>query len=86
MLKLPGYKFSQELSSGIKTTIYRGIRVADQKPTIAKVLTPEYPPLEEIARLRSEYLITQKIKSENIVKSYALETYQNGYALILERR
>ena len=84
MLNLTGYKFTQELSSGLKTTIYRGIREADQKPAIAKVLTPEYPPLEEIARLRQEYLITQKIKSENIVKSYALEIYQNSYALILE--
>ena len=84
MLNLPGYKITQTLSSGVKTTIYRGIREADQKLAIVKVLTEEYPPLEEIARLRQEYIITQQIKSENIVKSYSLEIHQNSYALILE--
>ncbi|NER34801.1 MAG: AAA family ATPase [Oscillatoria sp. SIO1A7] len=84
MLNLPGYKITQTLSSGVKTTIYRGIREADQKLAIVKVLTEEYPPLEEIARLRQEYIITQKVKSENIVKSYSLEIHQNSYALILE--
>ena len=84
MLNLPGYKITQTLSSGVKTTIYRGIREADQKLAIVKVLTEEYPPLEEIARLRQEYIITQQIKSDNIVKSYSLEIHQNSYALILE--
>ena len=84
MISLPGYEIAEEIISGVRTTIYRGTRKRDGKPAIVKVLKSEYPTLSEIACLRQEYTIPQSLDCEGIIKTYSLETYGNGYALILE--
>ncbi len=81
---LPGYKIKEEICSGVGTVIYRGYDEQEQKSVIVKVLSSEYPTLEEIARLRQEYTIPQSLDGEGIVKPYSLEKYQNGLALISE--
>ncbi|MBD1840693.1 protein kinase [Coleofasciculus sp. FACHB-64] len=47
-------------------------------------LKAEYPTLEEISRLRHEYKILLPLDIEGVVKSLALENYNNGLALVLE--
>ena len=85
MIELAGYQVTKEITRGPNTIIYRGIRNSDQQKIIVKVLRSEYPPIEEITRLRQEYQITQILKDvEGIVKSYSLEKYQKSYALVLE--
>ena len=84
MIVLPGYQITEEILSGASTIIYRGIRERDRLPVIVKILKSEYPTLSELSRLRQEYNITQSLSCQGIVKTYSLETYQNGYALILE--
>ena len=84
MIALPGYQVTEEIASGVSTTIYRGIRERDRKPVILKVLKAEYPALEEITRLRQEYTIVREIECPGIVKVYGMEKYRQGFALILE--
>ncbi len=84
MLELPGYQITEEIKTGISTSTYRGYDEQEQKSVIVKVLSSEYPTLEEIARLRQEYTIPQSLDGQGIVKPYSLEKYQNGFALISE--
>ncbi len=82
---LPGYKLlSLPLHEGVNTVIYSGVRESDLTPVIVKTLKPEYPTIEEIARLRHEYKIVKTMNLAGIIKGYSVEKHNNGLALILE--
>jgi predicted ATPase/signal transduction histidine kinase/CheY-like chemotaxis protein/tRNA A-37 threonylcarbamoyl transferase component Bud32 len=85
MIILNGYQITKKVYSGVNTVIYRGIWQKPNLPVIVKTLKSEYPTLEQITNLRHESQIRRhSIESENIVKFYRVENYQNGIALILE--
>ncbi|GAA6617798.1 AAA family ATPase [Scytonema sp. NUACC26] len=81
---VPGYRITQEIYSGSKTLVYRGVREEDRQPIAIKFMRNEYPTLLEIAQFRNQYTITKNLNCTGIVKSYSLESYRNSYALILE--
>ncbi len=84
LFPLTGYRFTEQIYSGNKTIVCRGIREKDQKSVIIKMMRNEYPTFHEIAQFRNQYTISKNLNLPGIVKPYALETYRNGYALILE--
>ncbi|WP_017717547.1 trifunctional serine/threonine-protein kinase/ATP-binding protein/sensor histidine kinase [Kamptonema formosum] len=84
MKLLAGYRIAEQIHSSVKTLIYRGLRESDQTPVIIKVLNTEYPTLSEIVRLRNQYTIARNLEWPGIVKTFSLEPYQNGFALIQE--
>ncbi|MFB2923889.1 trifunctional serine/threonine-protein kinase/ATP-binding protein/sensor histidine kinase [Aerosakkonema funiforme] len=84
MLKLLGYELTEAIHEGVKTVIYRGLKLSSQSSVIIKTLLAEYPTLEEISRLRHEYKILAPLNIPGIAKPLALENYRNGLALILE--
>ncbi|OKH31956.1 serine/threonine protein kinase [[Phormidium ambiguum] IAM M-71] len=84
MLTLPGYQLTEAIHEGVKTVIYRGIKLPSQTSVIIKTLLAEYPTLEEISRLRHEYKIIFSLNIQGIPKAIGLENYKNGLALILE--
>ncbi|NEQ29805.1 MAG: AAA family ATPase [Leptolyngbya sp. SIO4C5] len=84
MIVLPGYDISEIINRGTRIDVYRGLRQADQQPIVAKVLKAQYPQLQDIAKLRHEYQLTNSLAIAGVVKSYTLEKYHNGLALILE--
>ncbi|NEU73480.1 AAA family ATPase [Hassallia byssoidea VB512170] len=84
LFTLSGYRFTEQIYSGSKTIVCRGIREQDQKPVIIKLMRNEYPTFNEIAQFRNQYTISKNLNLTGIVKPYGLETYRNGYALILE--
>jgi predicted ATPase/signal transduction histidine kinase len=59
MLSLPGYRITEEVHAGIKTLVYRGIRLQDQCPVILKTLRADYPSQNDLARLQHEYALTK---------------------------
>ncbi|MFQ4146742.1 protein kinase domain-containing protein [Chlorogloeopsis sp. ULAP02] len=77
------YNLVEVIYEGTSTCVYRGLRKSDQTPVIIKTLKAEYPTIEQLAQLRHEYKILQSLDIEGIVKPLALESYQNGLALIL---
>ncbi len=83
-ISLAGYNITKQIYSSSKTLVYRGFREQDQKPVIIKLMRNEYPSFSEIAQFRNQYTITQNFDFPGIVKSYSLETYRNGYALVME--
>lgn len=81
---LPGYSIIEQIYSGTRTIVYRGIRQQDQKPVIIKTMRSEYPNLHEIAQFRNQYAITKNLNLSGIVKTYSLEHYRNRYAIVME--
>src|SRR4028118_2391447 len=81
---IDAYQHIETLHEGANTVIYRLIRQAEPKRIIIKTLKTEYPTLKDIARLKHEYDIIQKLALTGIVKSYGLGNFNNRTALILE--
>ncbi|MBD2497938.1 ATP-binding sensor histidine kinase [Nostoc sp. FACHB-280] len=79
-----GYQITEQIYSGSKTLVYRGVREKDQKPVVLKLMRNEYPTFTEIAQFRNQYTITQNLEIPGIVKPYSLENYRNGYVLTME--
>ncbi|BAY34985.1 multi-sensor signal transduction multi-kinase (plasmid) [Nostoc carneum NIES-2107] len=84
MITVSGHQILETIYVGSKTVIYRGFRLGDQQPIIVKVVNNEYPTLNDIARLKHEYDITQFLNMPGIVKSYCLKNTNGSLALILE--
>ncbi|NJM69193.1 MAG: AAA family ATPase [Scytonema sp. RU_4_4] len=82
-ITISGYNLIEVIYDGTTTCIYRALRETEQTSVIIKTLKTEYPTIEQLTRLRHEYKILQPLEIEGIVKPLALESYQNGLALIL---
>jgi predicted ATPase/signal transduction histidine kinase/tRNA A-37 threonylcarbamoyl transferase component Bud32 len=83
-LTLPGYDLSEILHEGANTIIYRGVALPNALPVIIKVIKSEYPSVEDIARIKHEYKMTENLDMEGIVKVLRLETHENRLALVSE--
>nr|WP_318781210.1 AAA family ATPase [Amazonocrinis nigriterrae] len=84
MVKLTGYQILEEIHTSRRTVVYRAIREKDQKPVVIKLLQNEYPTFNELAHFRNQYTITKNLHLPGIIKTYSLENYHNGYALVME--
>ncbi|OCR02449.1 serine/threonine protein kinase, partial [Oscillatoriales cyanobacterium USR001] len=83
-VSLPGYQITEQLYTGTRTLVYRGIRTSDQHPVIIKILRNEYPNFNELVQFRNQYTIAKNLDFPHLVKPLTLETYHNSYALIME--
>ena len=81
---LPGYQITEQLYTGTRTLVYRGIRTSDQQPVAIKLLRNEYPNFNELVQFRNQYTIAKNLDFPSIVKPLTLEVYRNGYALVME--
>ncbi len=80
----PGYRLTEQIYSGSKTLVYRGIREQDQKSVVLKLMRNEYPTFAEIAQFRNQYIITKNLDLPGIIKTYSLESCRNSYVLVME--
>ncbi|MDZ8106344.1 MAG: AAA family ATPase, partial [Nostoc sp. DedQUE12a] len=83
-VNIPGYRITEELYNGSRTVVYRGYREIDSLPVVIKLLKNPYPTFNELLSFRNQYTITKNLDSPLIVQTYSLESYQNGYALVME--
>jgi serine/threonine protein kinase len=83
-VSIPGYKISEELYNGSRTLVYRGYRETDCLPVVIKLLKNPYPSFSELVQFRNQYTIAKNLNSPNIIQTYSLEPYQNGYMLVME--
>ena len=84
MLTFPNYKILTLIYESANSLVYRAIRDEDNQPVILKVLKEDYPTPEELTRYRQEYEITKNINLDGVIKTYALEKYQNTLVIVLE--
>lgn len=83
-INLPGYEITEVIDEGLSTIIYRGVSQLHKQNVILKVLAAEYPTLEQIARLKHEYILTGSLDLEGIVKVLRLENHQKRLILVLQ--
>ncbi|MBD2487686.1 ATP-binding sensor histidine kinase [Aulosira sp. FACHB-615] len=81
---IPGYELSSQLYAGSRTLVYRAIRKSDQLPVVIKLLTSQYPSFSELLQLRNQYTISKNLNIAGIIQPLSLETYNNGYILVME--
>lgn len=78
-----GYEIGEQIYNGSRTLVYRGQRLSDNQPVAIKILK-NYPTAAEVAQFQNQYVIAKNLDLPGIIKVYSLETYQNGYALVME--
>ncbi|MDF5710512.1 MAG: AAA family ATPase [Nostoc sp. S4] len=83
-INIPGYQISEELYNGSRTLVYRAIRDSDRKSVAIKLLKNPYPSFNELLSFRNQYTISKNLNVPEIIQTYSLEPYQNGYALVME--
>ncbi|WP_293342948.1 serine/threonine-protein kinase PknK [Microcoleus sp. CAWBG58] len=83
-IAIPGYRISEQLYSGTRTLVYRGFSESDNRPVVIKLLKSEYPTFTELVQFRNQYTIAKNIENSGTVKHLSLETYRNGFALVME--
>jgi len=84
MVSISGYQIKEQLYNGSRTLVYRGIREAEQKPVVIKLLKNSHPDFNELLQFRNQYTIGKNLNYSGIIQTYSLENYQNGYALVME--
>ena len=84
MVSIPGYDVSQELYNGSRTLVYRANRETDQKSVVIKLMKTAYPSFSELVQFRNQFTIAKNLNLPGIIQTYSLESYQNGYALVME--
>jgi serine/threonine protein kinase len=84
LANLPDYQITEQLYTGTRTLVYRGIRTSDQQPVVIKLLRNEYPNFNELVQFRNQYTIAKNLDFPSIIKPLTLEVNGNGYALVME--
>lgn len=84
MQHLAGYTLTEKIHENTTTLIYRGYQAENKASVVIKLLKAEYATKSELIRLRNQYVLTHHLDLAGIVKPFALEPYQKGFALILE--
>ncbi|MBW4519364.1 MAG: AAA family ATPase [Scytolyngbya sp. HA4215-MV1] len=81
---IPGYSIVEQLYVGSRTIVYRAVENSSQRPVVIKLLQQSYPTFNELLQFRNQYTIAQNLNIPGIIRSYNLEFYGNGYALVME--
>ncbi|MDJ1184653.1 EAL domain-containing protein [Roseofilum casamattae] len=84
--KISNYQALEPIYESDRTLVYRARHEERGQPVIIKLMRNEYPSLSELIQFRNQYVITRALNREieGIVKTIALERYENCYALIME--
>ena len=84
LVTLSGYHLTEQLHESDRTVVYRGRDLENEQPVVIKLMRHEYPSFSELVQFRNQYAIAKNLEIEGIVKTIALERYENRYALIME--
>ncbi|BAY62151.1 serine/threonine protein kinase with two-component sensor domain [Calothrix brevissima NIES-22] len=84
LVKIPGYRISEQLYDGSRTLVYRVVRESNSTPVVIKLLKNPYPSFSELLLFRNQYTIGKNLNSPLIIQTYSLESFQNGYMLVME--
>ncbi|HEY9672963.1 MAG TPA: AAA family ATPase [Waterburya sp.] len=83
-IRLPGYLIFNIIYNGSRTQVYRGQKESNQQPVIIKILKGEYPTFSELLHFRNQYTIGKNLDLSGVIQLYSLESYRNGFALVME--
>ncbi|MCF4966612.1 trifunctional serine/threonine-protein kinase/ATP-binding protein/sensor histidine kinase [Nostoc sp. CMAA1605] len=81
--EISGYTITEQIYQGSRTAVYRAVRESQKLPVVIKVLQQEYPTFGELVQFRNQYAIAKNLPITGIIPPLSLETFGNGYALIM---
>jgi serine/threonine protein kinase len=86
MLTIAGYEVGAPVHRSHLRSVCAAVRLADGAPVVIKTLNAEYPSRQNVAELRREFHITQRLQpAEGVIRVHALESHGNGnVAIVLE--
>jgi predicted ATPase/signal transduction histidine kinase/GAF domain-containing protein len=83
-MNIPGYQFLESIHESRRVTVIRAIRESDGKRVICKILTEEFPRIQDITRIHFEYELSQKFSLKGVVPILGFEKLSQRYILIME--
>ncbi len=83
-ISLLNYTLREQIHQGANAVLYRGTRDSDGLSVVIKLASSQYPGAQELARLRHEHSILRELDMPSVVKTYGIETFDRGVALILQ--
>lgn len=83
---IPGYRIGEAIFRSRTRAVWRAEREADGAPVVIKTVDAEYPSRQQVAVLRREFHILERLQGvDGVIRAYALEPWGNGNAaLVLE--
>jgi len=81
--EISGYTITEQLYLGSRTAVYRAVHDNQQLPVVIKVLQREYPTFGELVQFSNQYAIAKNLPIAGIIQPLNLETFGNGYALVM---
>lgn len=82
--KITGYRILETLYTGTRTLVYRALQESNNRPVVLKLLKNLNPRFQEVLQFRNQYTIAKNLPLTGIVHPYSLESYSNGYILVME--
>lgn len=61
LVKIPGYRVTEEIYNGSRTQVYRAYRETDSLPVAIKLLKNPYPSFSELLQFRNQYTIAKNL-------------------------
>ena len=85
-MDLPGYEVGETIHVSRLRAIHRAVRLADGAPVVLKTLLADFPSRREIAELRREFQITQRLQRvSRVIEVYELVSWGDGnLAIVME--
>ncbi|WP_437522040.1 AAA family ATPase [Sorangium sp. So ce726] len=80
----PRYRVLEVLHQGADTLLYRARREEDGRPVVLKVLRRDHASPRALGRLHHELEVARALDTTAIVKPYAIESFDDQAALVLE--
>lgn len=79
---IPGFEIAEIVHASAPRVVYRGRRQADGRPVILKTLLAQYPRKRDVAEIRREYEIADRLKLDGVIRVYSLVTFGAGNVAI----
>ncbi|WP_434685520.1 ATP-binding protein [Pseudanabaena minima] len=81
--QIDGYQLTEPIFEGARTLVYRGTRLVDGLTVILKMLRRDRPSVYDLLQLRNQYTISRDLNLAGIVQPLSLETYGNGFVIVI---
>jgi PAS domain S-box-containing protein len=82
--KLPGYRIVEQLHDSERTRVYRALAERDDAPVILKTFAKSHPLPQDVAQLKREFSIAQRLQHSRIARPLDLVSQDNRWLMVFE--
>lgn len=83
--QVDGYRVSELLHEGPKTSVFRALRLGDERPVIIKIHTEEYPSARDLAAFEHAFALGERLSDcDGVIKHLELVKERSELALVTE--